>query len=189
MATNFNKVGYSTTEVAQMLKCTPTTVRAYIYSKKLEALGSEDRIARDHRRTLRITRESLAKFLSENRNKYPKELVAQFVKDNISYEEAKSKSGSEYGILAEDLWPPKGSYTAESVQELKGAYADTDSVKESKRLEESEVSKRLENALKITINGSTIKYITKSTAQKIVSALLEDESFELKTIMIWGDNK
>ena len=93
MATNFNKVGYSTTEVAQMLKCTPTTVRAYIYSKKLEALGSEDRIASGHRRTLRITRESLAKFLSENRNKYPKELVAQFVKDDSSYAETKSKAG------------------------------------------------------------------------------------------------
>lgn len=166
MATNFNKVGYSTTEVAQMLKCTPTTVRAYIYSKKLEALGSEDRIASGHRRTLRITRESLAKFLSENRNKYPKELVAQFVKDDSSYAETKSKAGSEYGFSREDLWPPKSSYTVES-----------------------EESKRLENALKITINGSTIKYITKSTAQKIVSALLEDESFELKTIMIWGDNK
>lgn len=187
MANNFNKVGYSTTEVAQMLKCTPTTVRGYINRKKLEALGSDDRIARDHRRTLRITRESLTKFLSENRSKYPKELVSQFVKDDTDLTaEEKRYCAHDLEIVSSSTdWPPKGSYTAESVQELKGTFfQNTD---DSKRLEsaENDDSKRLDT-YKLTVNGSTIKGINKNTVQKIVSALLDDDDFELKTLMIWG---
>lgn len=191
MANNFNKVGYSTTEVAQILKCTPTTVRGYINRKKLEALGSDDRIARDHRRTLRITRESLTKFLSENRSKYPKELVSQFVKDDtdLTAEEKQYCTHDLDLISTNSEWPPKGSYTAESVQELKGAFSQNND--DSKRLEspETDDSKRLDT-YKLTVNGSTIPDLKKDTVQKIVNALLDDDDFKLKTLMIWRrDNK
>lgn len=182
MANNFNKIGYSTTEVAQILNCSTTTLRGYINTGKIEAIGADDKITKDHRRTLRITRDSLVKFLSENRNKYPKEIVSKFVKDEpILTDSERAYCKHDMEIISGD-WPPKGSYTANNPDELKGAYS------ESKRLEstKTEEFKRLENSYKITINGSTIPDLKKETVQKIVNALFEDETFKCDVIMIRG---
>lgn len=67
---DFRKTGLSVEEVAQILHCTPNTVRVYINQGKLEALMSSDHVEAGRRRTIRITKEQLKKFMREHQSRF-----------------------------------------------------------------------------------------------------------------------
>ena len=156
---NFQKIGYSTREVAQILGCTPTTVVSYIDKGKLEALKSENEKKSQRKRIFRITREQLAKYLNENKERYPKELVSQFVKEQI-YKDT-------------DSWIPDNAYKANDISELQGAFKT-----ESDILNPSKFSIIIDD--RICVGNISLK-----TAHTIFNALIEDESFSYnKTITL-----
>lgn len=157
---NFQKTGYSTREVAQILGCTPTTVVSYIDKGKLEALKSENKKNPQRKRNFRITREQLAKYLNENKERYPKEIVSQFVKEEQTYKDT-------------DSWIPNDAYKVNDISELQGAFkTESDVIKFSK--------------FSIIIDDRIcVGNISLKTAHAIFNALIEDESFSYnKTITL-----
>lgn len=77
MCKNYNKEGYSTKDVAQILGCHPATVNNMIDDGRLKALIKEPTYP-NGRRTIRITRDQLTDYLDKNKSRYSKELLQQF---------------------------------------------------------------------------------------------------------------
>lgn len=155
---NFKKIGYSTTEVAQILGCTRATIVSYIEKGKIEALKSGNEKSPQRKRSFRITREQLIKYLKENKEKYPKELISQFVKEPI-YKDT-------------DSWIPDDAYKANDISELQGAFKT-----------ESDVQKNIK--FSIIIDGRIcVGNISLKTAHMIFNALIEDENFSYKAITL-----
>lgn len=77
MCKNFNKEGYSTGEVGQILGCCQQTVHNMIYKKQIEALIKEPSNP-GGRRVIRITRDALRNYLAEHPDRYSKELLDAF---------------------------------------------------------------------------------------------------------------
>lgn len=72
--TNFNKEGYSTTEVGQILGCCQNTVWNMVNQGKIKALIEQ----KDKRKVIRITRAALIEYLKGHRARYSKELLSAF---------------------------------------------------------------------------------------------------------------
>ena len=117
MAKNFRKDGYSVAEVSQVLHVTPATLRKWIDTGKMEANMSSATIESGHRRTIRITRSQLSRFIMQNQTRYPLDQYKAFVLASHA-EEAESKS------KADDRDFGCGpAYKANSLSELTGAWA------------------------------------------------------------------
>ena len=67
--TNYNKKGYSTSEIAQILGCTVSTVHNMINGHKLGAMIIDPKTP-NGRKTIRITREHLQDFIKANPRRF-----------------------------------------------------------------------------------------------------------------------
>ena len=67
--TNYNKKGYSTSEIAQILGCTISTVHNMINGHKLGATVTDPKTP-NGRKTIRITREHLQDFIKANPRRF-----------------------------------------------------------------------------------------------------------------------
>ena len=187
---NYNKIGYSVPEVAQIFGCTPLTIRRYIYDGKLKA----DVSFANKRNNIRIRREHLIEYMREHRERFSKELLEQF-KVIVDYSEAKATDN------AADFAP--GAYTAKDVSELAGAwgnggakpvntkvkYSSSGTASVSKRPEVNPYSniKREKKFPEYDIyaNGKlVIGGCEKLTVGKIVDALVTDRQLNISDIQI-----
>lgn len=74
MARNFNKEGYSTGEVAQILGCSQSAVWNMVSRGEIKALIDQ----KPTRKVIRITRAALIEFLKGHQARYSKELLKSF---------------------------------------------------------------------------------------------------------------
>lgn len=82
---NYAKHGYSTKEVAQIIGCTPCTVRHMIESGRMKGRISDPEVIPGKRRKIRIFREDLADYIYTHRAQFSKALVDQFSKYRTGY--------------------------------------------------------------------------------------------------------
>ena len=103
---NFQKQGYSTVEVAQILGCTPCTVRLKINTGKLKAdMAYTGEKAKN--RNIRITREQLVDYLKTYSSRYSKELLRSFgigdeTKESVKQDIGTPKPTGAWAELLED---------------------------------------------------------------------------------------
>lgn len=163
---NFNKTGYSTKEVAQILGCIPQTVINRIDSGELEALV-DGKQQPGKRRKIRVTKEQLSSYICNHRGYYEKETVRAFLKACQMDLEPKEESSEE-------------SETSEvhDISELTGAWAGLVGKSVDAEPPKNEAHQLLVDGRIMVCN------VEKKTIKAILNALLEDEQFQAKTIEI-----
>ena len=186
---NYNKIGYSVPEVAQIFGCTPLTIRRYIYDGKLKADVSKV----NTKHAIRIRREHLIEYMREHRERFSKELLDQF--KITDYSNTKKSDNTV------DFAP--GAYTAKDVSELSGAwgkgsakpvntkvkYSSSGTASVSKRPEVNPYSniKREKKFPEYDIYADgklVISGCEKLTVGKIVDALVTDRQLNISDIQI-----
>lgn len=175
---NFNKEGYSTDEVAQILHCCKVTVMNLINTGELGAnIYPKEKIPGKKRR-IRITRKHIQDYMRSHQSKFSKEDL------------------DAWKVFEEKTLPKPEiheAYEAHSLDELTGAWAGL--AEQNKQ----EIS-RLENALNsapiavtpaehpsfsISIDGRiAVGNIESGTASKIIDALLQDNNISYSEITI-----
>ena len=161
---NYNKIGYSVSEVAQIFGCTPSTVRSYINKGYLKA----DTTIVNERHNIRIRREHLIEYMKKHRERFSKELLDQF--KITDYDEAKNSDNTV------EFAP--GAYAAKDVSELTGAWGN------KQRQSKAKTEKKYP-AYDIMIDGNVvISGCEKFTVGKIVDALITDRNLEITNISI-----
>ena len=187
MAKNFRKDGYSVAEVSQVLHVTPATLRKWIDTGKMEANMSSATIESGHRRTIRITRSQLSRFIMQNQTRYPLDQYKAFVLASHA-EEAESKS------KADDRDFGCGpAYKANSLSELTGAWAGL--ADEATKIPEKITAptpepvaipeKQDDATFMISINGRVaLGNLGKETCGIIFSALASDSHFQFEEFTI-----
>lgn len=187
MAMNFRKEGYSVAEVSQVLHVTPATLRKWIDTGKMEACMSSTTIEKGHKRTIRITRGQLSRFIMQNQTRYPLEEYKRYVLASHA-EEAESKpkvNASEF-----DCGP---AYKANSLSELTGAWAGF--AEEATKIPEKTTvptpepvatpEKQDDATFMISINGRVaLGNLGKETCGIIFSALASDSHFQFEELTI-----
>jgi hypothetical protein len=88
---NYKKQGYSVSEAAQILHCSPATVRNMINSGSIGCFASSDHVEKGHKRTLRLSFAHLSDYIYSNRHRFDLETVNQFCKDRISTAKTKTE--------------------------------------------------------------------------------------------------
>lgn len=165
---NFKKSGYSIPEVAQILGVTPATVRTRIDKGELNALV-DGVYEKGHKRKFRITRDQIADYLKKHTAYYERETVKVFL-DNVKEKTPTTMDG---GF--------DGAYTVNDISELSGAWAGLSS--EPLSLGDTDLVKP--KSYKILVDGRImVCNVEKKTIQTIINALLEDSTFNPKTITI-----
>jgi len=162
---NYNKIGYSVPEVAQIFGCTPVTIRRYIYDGHLKA----DVSMNNKQNTIRIRREHLVEYMTEHPGRFDSELLKRFGigTDDGKIEKKDNKS---------DFAP--GAYTVTDVSELEGAWSNKQ--KQTKAKTEKKYP-----AYDIAADGKVIiSGCEKLTVGKIVDALITDRNLEITNISI-----
>lgn len=187
MAKNFRKDGYSVAEVSQVLHVTPATLRSWIDAGKLEANMSSATIEKGHKRTIRITRSQLSRFIMQNQTRYPIEEYKQYVLASHA-EEAKPESKTDTPDF--DCGP---AYKANSLSELTGAWAGLAEAA-AKIPEKTAVptpepvatpEKQDDATFLISINGRVaLGNLSKETCGIIFSALASDSHFQFEELTI-----
>lgn len=188
---NFNKEGYSVPEVAQILGCTPQTVRTYIERGSLGCLshqpGESGRVWR------RITREQLYKYLKANPDRYSKELINSFaMKSELDPEtNAQTVKTNEPSIVDNN---GHKAYSASNLSELKGAWGESsESIRTN--AEDTEANKTssqvpLEQyghspSYSVSVDGRiAIGNLENRTVSTIVAALLDDRQCQFSTVTV-----
>lgn len=99
MATNFNKEGYSTGEVGQILGCCQNTVWNMVNQGKIEALIER----KDKRKVIRITRAALIEYLKKHRERYSKELLSAFGIGESLESGEENKTPDDRAVFIKDL--------------------------------------------------------------------------------------
>lgn len=184
MAKNYHKDGYSCAEVAQILHCTPLTVRNWVNAGKIQANMSHGKVIPGHKRTIQITRKQLSDFLKENFMRYDNEEYAPFIiKDQNPPDESESSvetSGkSVCGEREDDILNAGPHYIAHSLSELSGAWAHL-------QPEVEEVAPSMEeDTYMISINGRVaLGNLARETCSIIFTALANDSHFKFDEITI-----
>lgn len=184
MAKNFKKEGYSVAEVAQVLHVTPATLRGWIDAGKLEANMSSDKIESGHRRTIRITREQLSRFIMQNQRKYPLDQYKAYVLASHAEE-------TQPECQKEDIFDCGPAYKANSLSELTGAWAGfAEAVsklpeKIADPTPEPASEAEDEQTFLISINGRVaLGNLCKETCGIIFSALASDSHFQFEELTI-----
>lgn len=186
MAKNFRKEGYSVAEVAQVLHVTPASLRSWIDAGKIEANMSSDKIEPGHRRTIRITREQLSRFIMRNQRKYPLDQYKAYVLASHAEEtqpECQKKDDFDCGPA----------YKANSLSELSGAWASL--AEEATKIPEKTTAPKPEPVVAletqdeqtflIAINGRVaLGNLSKETCGIIFSALASDGHFQFEELTI-----
>ena len=167
---NYNKIGYSVPEVAQIFGCTPTTVRRYIYDGYLKADVSKN----DKKNTIRIRREHLIEYMTEHKGRFDSELLKRF---RIGTEDGKNEKKIEKKDNKADFAP--GAYTVTDVSELEGTWGN-----KQKQASKAKAEKKFP-AYDIVADGNVvISGCEKFTVGKIIDALITDRNLEITNISI-----
>lgn len=163
---NYNKTGYSTKEVAQILGCIPQTVINRIDNGELEALV-DGKQQPGKRRKIRVTREQLTSYIRTHRGYYEKETVKAFLK------------ACQVDIKPKEE-PSEASETSEvhDIKELTGAWAGLVGNSVDTEPPKNETHQLLVDGRIMVCN------VEKKTIKAILDALLEDSQFQAKTIEI-----
>lgn len=184
MARNFRKEGYSVAEVAQVLRITPASLRSWIDAGKIEANMSSDKIEPGHRRTTRITREQLSRFIMRNQRKYPLDQYKAYVLASRA-EETRPECQKENDF---DRGP---AYKANSLSELTGAWAGL--AEAAAKIPEKTIEPKPEptseangeQTFLISINDRVaLGNLSKETCGIIFSALASDGYFQFEELTI-----
>lgn len=186
MAMNFRKEGYSVAEVSQVLHVTPATLRSWIDTGKMEANMSSDKIEKGHRRTIRITRSQLSRFIMQNQRKYPLDQYKAYVL-------ASHAEGTQPERQKEDDFGCGPAYKANSLSELTGAWADL--AEAAAKIPEKTTAptpepvdtpeKQDDATFMISINGRVaLGNLGKETCGIIFSALANDSHFQFEELTI-----
>ena len=185
MAKNFRKDGYSVAEVSQVLHVTPATLRSWIDAGKMEANMSSATIEKGHKRTIRITRSQLSRFIMQDQTRYPLEEYKQYVLASHA-EEIQPESKADDRDF--DCGP---AYKANSLSELTGAWAGfAEAVskfpeKITAPTPEPTSEAKDEQTFLISINGRVaLGNLSKETCGIIFSALASDGHFQFEELTI-----
>ena len=156
--TNYNKKGYSTREIAQILGCTITTVHNMIDSHRLGATIIEPTTP-NGRRVIRITREHLQDFIRANPCRFS-DAEKRIWGVSVETEAPKPKESIDLDLLPNK---PMGAWA--SIMETEN---------ELPRNEKQEEANIVPN-YSVLVNGRiAVSGITKETAIAITTALLND---------------
>lgn len=159
---NYNKTGYSTREVAQILGCIPQTVINKINSGDLKALV-DGGLEKGKRRKIRITRDQLCDFFKRHKDYYEKETVKAFMKSCNVTEDLTLEETPE----------------VHDIKELTGAWADiVGNTVDTSGLKSTETNQLLVDGRIMVCN------VEKKTIKAILDALLEDSQFQATSIEI-----
>lgn len=180
---NYNKIGYSVSEVAQIFGCTPATVRRYIYEGHLKA----DVSFANKRNNIRIRREHLIEYMTKHQSRFTDVLLKQFGIAEADTEENHDSTSVDFAPRA---------YTARDVSELKGAWGNHD----TQNANNTKVQYSKHGAASVSLNRTTEKKFPaydiiadgkvvisgceKLTVGKIVDALITDRQLDIKEISI-----
>lgn len=170
---NYNKVGYSVPEVAQILGCTPLTVRRYIYDGRLKA----DVTRMEKKNIIRIRREHLVAYMKEHQSRFNSDLLKQFGITDTDDDKNDTKEPNGDSV---DFAP--GAYAIKDVSELKGAWGKN---KKPDTKAKSVKSEKRFPAYDLIADGKVvISGCEKLTVGKIVDALITDRQLDIKEISI-----
>lgn len=187
MAKNFRKDGYSVAEVSQVLHVTPATLRSWIDAGKMEANMSSATIEKGHKRTIRITRSQLSRFIMQNQTRYPLEEYKRYVLASHA-EEVQLVPKTDASDF--DCAP---AYKANSLSELTGAWAGLADA--ATKIPEKTTApapepiatpeKQDDATFLISINGRVaLGNLSKETCGIIFSALASDSHFQFEELTI-----
>ena len=175
---NFNKEGYSTDEVAQILHCCKVTVMNLINTGELGAnIYPKEKIPGKKRR-IRITRKHIQEYMRSHQSQFSKEDLDAW------------KVFEEKPIPKPEIHE---AYEAHSLDELTGAWAGLaeQNKQEISRLEEAldsapiEVTPAEHTSFSVAIDGRiAVGNIESGTASKIIDALLQDNNISYSEITI-----
>lgn len=189
---NYAKPGYSTKEVAQIIGCTPCTVRHMVMSGRMKGRISDPEVIPGKKRKIRIFREDLANYIWEHQGQFDKALVQQFSKYRTGYPDpgnepirAVNENGDTRfptGAWADLLNPEKIEREyKEAVTGIK-TYAEK---AEAKAEAEAEDARENVNAYMVLVNGRiAVGNVTVDTAKTIAGALLADTVCEVESVEI-----
>lgn len=166
---NYNKIGYSVSEVAQIFGCTPVTIRRYIYNGYLKADVSKN----DKQNTIRIRREHLAEYMTEHPGRFDSELLKRF---GIGTGDGKTEKKIEKKDNKADFAP--GAYTVTDVSELEGAWGN------KQKQTRAKYEKKYPSYDIVADGNVVISGCEKLTVGKIVDALITDRNLEITNISI-----
>lgn len=166
---NYNKIGYSVPEVAQIFGCTPVTIRRYIYDGYLKADVSKN----SRQNTIRIRREHLVEYMTEHPGRFDSELLKRF---GIGTDDGKSETKDDKDNKA-DFAP--GAYTVTDVSELEGAWGN-----KQKQASKAKIEKKYPSYDIVADGNVVISGCEKFTVGKIVDALITDRNLEITNISI-----
>lgn len=174
---NFNKEGYSTDEVAQILHCCKATILILVNTGELGAnIYPKEKIPGKKRR-IRITRKHIQEYMRTHQSKFSKEDLDAW------------KVFEEKPIPKPEIHE---SYKANSLSELTGAWAGLSESLEnlvatpkSPVVSFSDPIKTERPSFSISIDGRiAVGNIESTTASKIIDALLQDNNISYNEITI-----
>lgn len=189
----------SVKDVAKILHVTDATVRAWINSKRLKALGGDEPVVKGKRRFLQIRKDDLVEFLRANAGEYDMELLRAYgIKDVVDPTEIPDEVKSYYdGPHGKKEVDPNAAYTVSDISQLDGAWAPEKLVG-TKRAEETykEASAAIKEYAGIRLREATatcsvvideriaVANVSYGTAVKIVEAMMSDQACVFRTITI-----
>lgn len=193
---NYAKPGYSTKEVAQILGCTPCTVRHMIESGRMKGRISEPEVIPGKKRKIRISRENLADYIWEHQAQFDKEIIGVFSKYRTGYPKPddgpiteKDQQDKEVKINENgDTSVPTGAWA--NLMRV----ANTDRVEQEYKeaikgiktyAEEEPVKSERAASYMVLVNGRiAVGNVSVDTAKIIAGALLADDICEVEAVEI-----
>lgn len=175
---NFNKEGYSTDEVAQILHCCKVTVMNLINTGELGANIYPKEKVQGKKRRIRITQKHIQDYMRSHQSKFQKEDLDAW------------KVFEEKPLPKPEIHE---AYKVHSLDELTGAWAGLveQNKQEISRLEEAlnsapiEVTPAEHPSFIVAIDGRiAVGNIESGTASKIIDALLQDNNISYSEITI-----
>lgn len=193
---NYAKPGYSTKEVAQIIGCTPCTVRHMIESGRMKGRISEPEVIPGKKRKIRISRENLADYIWEHQAQFDKEIISVFSKYRTGYPKPddrpiaeKDPKDKEVKVNENgDTSVPTGAWadlmraadTDRSEQEYKEAIKGIKTHAEKEPVKSERASTYM-----VLVNGRiAVGNVTVDTAKIIAGALLADTVCEVESVEI-----
>ena len=186
---NYAKPGYSTKEVAQIIGCTPCTVRAMVMSGRMKGRISDPEVIPGKKRKIRISRENLADYIWEHQAQFDKEIISVFSKYRTGY-----PNPGDWPIYAEKDQQDKEATVNENgdTSVPTGAWASLLNPEKIEREYKEAVTgikthadRENINAYMVLINGRiAVGNVTVDTAKIIAGALLADTVCEVESVEI-----
>lgn len=176
----------SVKDVAKILHVTDATVRAWINSKRLKALGGDEPVVKGKRRFLQIRKDDLVKFLRANAGEYDMELLRAYgIKDVVDPTEIPDEVKSYYdGPHDKKEVDPSAAYTVSDISQLDGAWAPEKLIN-ARQVEETHMEAVAAITCSVIIDGRiAVANVSYGTAVKIVEAMMSDQACVFRTIAI-----